>query len=77
MVMAMPCEPHVVAWIVLLGACRIHGDVEMAECIAKQVLEMEPDNAAGGNMHLCENVENEKKQPGCNWIEVNNEVQCL
>jgi pentatricopeptide repeat protein len=85
MVMAMPCEPHVAAWIALLGACRIHGDVEMAEHIAKQVLEMEPDSAAGyvllsniyaagGNMHLCENVEGEKKQPGCTWIEVNNEV---
>jgi hypothetical protein len=31
----------------LLGACRIHGNVEMAECIAKQILEMEADNAAG------------------------------
>ncbi len=85
MVMAMPHEPHMAAWMVLLGACRIRGNVEMAECTAKQVLEMEPDNAAGyvllsniyaagGNMHLCENVEGEKKQPGCNWIEVNNEV---
>ncbi len=56
MVMAMPREPHVAAWIALLGACRIHGDVEMAECIAKQVLEMEPDNAAGYvllSKHLC------------------------
>jgi pentatricopeptide repeat protein len=56
MVMAMPCEPHVAAWIALLGACRIHGDVEMAERIAKQVLEMEPDNAAGYvllSKHLC------------------------
>ncbi len=52
---------------------------------------MEPDNAdsyvllssiyaAGGNRHLCENVEQQrkekglKKQPGCTWIEVNSEV---
>jgi hypothetical protein len=47
MVMAMPPEPHVAAWIALLGACRIDGNVEMAERIAKQVLEMEPVNAAG------------------------------
>jgi hypothetical protein len=37
-------------------------------------------NAAVGNRHICENVEQQrkgkgaKKQPGCTWIEVNNEV---
>jgi hypothetical protein len=52
---------------------------------------MEPENdasyvllsniyAAVGNMHLCEDIERQrkekgaKKQPGCTWIEVNNEV---
>ncbi|KAH9536424.1 hypothetical protein CY35_17G107900 [Sphagnum magellanicum] len=45
----------------------IHGNVEMVECVARRILEMEPDNAAdyglasniyaaGGNRHLCENV---------------------
>jgi pentatricopeptide repeat protein len=67
MVMAMPWKPHVAAWMALLGACRIHGNVEMAERVARRILEMEPDNgadyglpsniyAAGGNWHLCENV---------------------
>jgi hypothetical protein len=74
----------------MLGACRIHGNVEMVERVAKQILEMEPDNAAAyvllsniyaaaGNRQLCENVEQQrengvKKQLGCTWIEVNNEV---
>jgi hypothetical protein len=35
MVMAMPCQPHVGAWMALLSACRIHGNVEMAEHVAK------------------------------------------
>ncbi|CAM6069276.1 unnamed protein product [Sphagnum tenellum] len=91
MVMAMPCKPHVAVWMALLSACRIHGHVEMAERIAKQILEMEPDNAAvyvllsdiyaaGGNKHLCQTIEQQrkekgvKKQPGRTWIEVNNEV---
>jgi hypothetical protein len=34
-VMVMPYKPHVAAWMALLGACRIHGKVEMAECVAK------------------------------------------
>jgi len=67
MVMAMLWKPHVAAQMALLGACRIHGNVEMVECVARQILEMEPDNAAdyglvsniyaaAGNWHLCENV---------------------
>jgi len=35
MIMAMPWEPHVALWISLLGACRIHGNVEMVERVAK------------------------------------------
>jgi hypothetical protein len=67
LVMAMPWKPHVAAWMALLGACRMHGNVEMAERVARRILEMEPDNsadyrllsniyAAPGNRHLCENV---------------------
>ncbi len=91
MVMTMPCKPNVAVWMALLSACRIHGHVEMAERIAKRILEMEPDNAAvyvllsdiyaaGGNKHLCQTIEQQrkekgvKKQPGRTWIEVNNEV---
>jgi hypothetical protein len=86
----MPSEPDVAAWMALLGACRIHGNVEMADCVAKQILEMEPENAVGyvllsnsyaaaGYRHLCENVEQQrkessvKKQQDHTWIEVNNE----
>ena len=67
MVMAMPCTPHVDAWMALLGACRIHGNVEMAECAAKRILELQRENAsayvllstlyaAAGNRHLYEIV---------------------
>jgi pentatricopeptide repeat protein len=35
MIMAMPCKPQVAAWRALLSACRIHGNVEMAKCVAK------------------------------------------
>ncbi len=66
--MAMACKPHVAAWMTLLGACRNCGNVEMPEHVAKEILEMEPDNATGdvllsniytaaGNRLFCDNVE--------------------
>jgi pentatricopeptide repeat protein len=35
MIKAMPCRPEVAAWGTLLGACRIHGNVEMGERVGK------------------------------------------
>jgi hypothetical protein len=43
----MPLKPNVAAWTALLGDCRIHGNVEMAEGVAKWVLELERESAAG------------------------------
>ncbi|CAK9206960.1 unnamed protein product [Sphagnum troendelagicum] len=73
MVLAMPYKPQVAAWMALLGACRIHGNVEMGERVAKQVLELEPENAASyvllsnlytatGNRDLSENIERQRKE---------------
>jgi hypothetical protein len=35
LIKTMSCEPSTSVWKALLGACRVHGDVEMGECIAK------------------------------------------
>ncbi|CAK9275990.1 unnamed protein product [Sphagnum jensenii] len=51
MIKSMPCKPHFATCTALLGACRIHGNVEMGERVAKQVIELESENAA--NKHLC------------------------
>ncbi|CAN5956405.1 unnamed protein product [Sphagnum jensenii] len=42
----MSCEPDAAVWRTLLGACRIHDNVEMGEHVAKRVLELDPGNAA-------------------------------
>jgi pentatricopeptide repeat protein len=36
MIKSMPCKPRFATSTALLGACRIHGNVEMGECVAKQ-----------------------------------------
>jgi pentatricopeptide repeat protein len=35
LIKTMSCEPSASVWKALLGDCRVHGDVEMGECIAK------------------------------------------
>ncbi|CAM6038741.1 unnamed protein product [Sphagnum compactum] len=73
MIKSMPCKPHFATCMALLGACRIHGNVEMGERVAKQFIELESENAAGyvllaniypasGNKHLCEDVEPQRKE---------------
>jgi len=70
--MEIPCKPQVATWMALLDTCRIHGNMEMAEHNAKQILEMEllvivllsNIYAAVGNIHLCENVEHQRKEKG-------------
>eukprot|EP01018_Ginkgo_biloba_P022854 Gb_14354 [translate_table: standard] len=42
----MPIEPDAVVWSALLGACRIHGHVQLGKHAAEQLLLLEPENAA-------------------------------
>ncbi|KAK9287599.1 hypothetical protein L1049_016034 [Liquidambar formosana] len=41
---AMPLAPNVVVWGSLMAACRVHGETELGEFAAKQLLELEPDH---------------------------------
>ncbi|KAJ7538126.1 hypothetical protein O6H91_11G035200 [Diphasiastrum complanatum] len=46
MIKTLVCQPDLSLWRALLGACRVHGNVEMAERIAKKVIELDPENAS-------------------------------
>ncbi|KAM0947881.1 putative tetratricopeptide-like helical domain superfamily [Dioscorea sansibarensis] len=39
---SMPFEPDAMVWMTLLGACRVHGNIEMAIHVARHLLLMEP-----------------------------------
>ncbi|MQL97698.1 hypothetical protein Taro_030394 [Colocasia esculenta] len=41
----MPMEPDAIVWGSLLGACRIHKNVEVAEVAVKNLMRLEPKNA--------------------------------
>ncbi|XP_012574383.1 pentatricopeptide repeat-containing protein At4g37170 [Cicer arietinum] len=42
----MPMKPDKFLWASLLGGCRIHGNIELAERAAKALFEIEPENPA-------------------------------
>ncbi|XP_042502479.1 pentatricopeptide repeat-containing protein At1g71490 [Macadamia integrifolia] len=41
----MPFRPTPPMWATLIGACHIHGNMEIGEWVAEKLLEMQPDNA--------------------------------
>ncbi|KAM0947581.1 putative tetratricopeptide-like helical domain superfamily [Dioscorea sansibarensis] len=45
MINSMPMKPNAAVWGALLGACRIHGNAELGERVAKLLLELEPENS--------------------------------
>ncbi|KAJ7559475.1 hypothetical protein O6H91_04G086500 [Diphasiastrum complanatum] len=90
----MCCEPDVWVWTALLGACRVHGDLERGERAAKQVLLLDPDCSSGyvllSNIYADAGKSNTSaylqqlrksrgvhKQPGCTWIEMNDELHAF
>ncbi len=76
---AMPHKPNVSVWKALLSTCRIHGNAGLGEPVANQIVELVDENAQGyvllssiyvaaaaaaGNRHLCEKVEQRRKERG-------------
>ncbi|KAF5182360.1 Pentatricopeptide repeat-containing protein [Thalictrum thalictroides] len=54
LVETMPLEPHGGVWGALLGACRLHGNPDIAEIAAKHLFELEPNSI--GNYILLSNI---------------------
>lgn len=50
----MPMEPNEAVWGAVLGACRIHGNVELGERVGKVLLELDQGN--GGRYALLSNI---------------------
>ncbi|XP_027114869.2 pentatricopeptide repeat-containing protein At5g66520-like [Coffea arabica] len=51
---SMPMKPNAAVWGALLGACRIHKNIELAEKVGRILLEMEPENS--GRYALLSNI---------------------
>ncbi|KAK9275216.1 hypothetical protein L1049_022478 [Liquidambar formosana] len=50
----MPIEPQVSTWGALLGACRVHNDVDMERFVANRLFELDPQNP--GHYVLMSNI---------------------
>ncbi|KAJ7553156.1 hypothetical protein O6H91_06G085600 [Diphasiastrum complanatum] len=46
MIRSMFCLPDACVWMSLLGACTIHGNVEIGERAAKELLQLDPENTS-------------------------------
>eukprot|EP01018_Ginkgo_biloba_P002746 Gb_11039 [translate_table: standard] len=42
----MPIKPDATVWMCLLGACRVHSNIELGEHVAELLFELDPKNAA-------------------------------
>ncbi|EFJ20374.1 hypothetical protein SELMODRAFT_108652 [Selaginella moellendorffii] len=42
----MPSEPEIVTWASLLGACRVHKDLDRGKLAARKLLELDPGNSS-------------------------------
>eukprot|EP01018_Ginkgo_biloba_P010114 Gb_03354 [translate_table: standard] len=40
----MPIVPDAAVWGALLGACKIHSNIELGECVAAHIFHLQPDN---------------------------------
>uniref|UniRef100_A0A7N0ULN3 Chlororespiratory reduction 4 n=1 Tax=Kalanchoe fedtschenkoi TaxID=63787 RepID=A0A7N0ULN3_KALFE len=63
LVASMPIEPETTIWGALLGACKIHGNLHVAELAANKLIEMESGNP--GNFCVLANIYSENYM----WVE--------
>ncbi|CAN4104504.1 unnamed protein product [Withania somnifera] len=54
LIQEMECEPDAVTWRTLLGACRVHRNMDLAEYAAKQIIKLDPSDA--GTYILLSNI---------------------
>ncbi|MQL91513.1 hypothetical protein Taro_024136 [Colocasia esculenta] len=46
LIRGMPMDCNAVVWRTLLAACRVHGDLELGECVRRHLLELESDHSS-------------------------------
>ncbi|XP_043714876.1 putative pentatricopeptide repeat-containing protein At5g37570 [Telopea speciosissima] len=66
LIKSMPVEPHAGAWGALLGACRLHSDIELGEAVASRLFKLEPHSA--GSYVLLSNI----YAAADRWLDVSN-----
>ncbi|KAL5993419.1 hypothetical protein ACLOJK_014344 [Asimina triloba] len=51
---SMPVDPHPGLWGALVGACRLHGELELGEVLGKRLIDLEPQHS--GRYMLLSNI---------------------
>ncbi|XP_022965696.1 pentatricopeptide repeat-containing protein At1g09190 [Cucurbita maxima] len=66
LIRSMPMQPNATLWGALLGACRTHGNLKLAEMAVNELISLEPSNS--GNYVLLSNTLAEERR----WEDVEN-----
>ncbi|KAL5815990.1 hypothetical protein ACOSQ3_024368 [Xanthoceras sorbifolium] len=69
----MPVNPDAVIWRLLLSACLVHGNLNLAEMAGEMVIDLEPDDDGEYALKIRKLMRNRKikRKPGCSWAELN------
>ncbi|KAH0855705.1 hypothetical protein HID58_003947 [Brassica napus] len=87
LIRSMPFKPHAAVFGTLLGACRVHKNVDLGELAAEKLLELDRVTQPLANIYASRNrwedvarvrkrmkQSNVVKAPGYSWIEIRNKV---
>ncbi|KAE9608425.1 hypothetical protein Lal_00030167 [Lupinus albus] len=91
-ILEMPAPPKAVIWRTLLGACSLHGELELGAEVRHKLLKLDPgyasDSVAMSNIYankgmwdkkvIARNQIKQSRAPGCSSIEVGSElIECV
>ncbi|XP_031485856.1 pentatricopeptide repeat-containing protein At4g19191, mitochondrial [Nymphaea colorata] len=87
LIQSMPVRPDAGIWGALLGACRIHHEIEIGEFVAERLLELDPSAVShvsmaniyagegkwegAARLRMMMKSKKVKKTPGCSFVQAN------
>ncbi|KAF8684368.1 hypothetical protein HU200_044257 [Digitaria exilis] len=80
-IQSMPLKADVRVWGALLGACRIHKNIDLGKQVSRMIQKLGPEGTGrfdeAAEIRVTQKVKGFKKSPGCSWIEINGSLHAF